>query len=269
MRWTIFIHTLRRGWRTMFFWGVGLGALAFFNVIAVPDVNGIKAVAEALAKLPPFVVQLVGGGDISFLGSPAGFLNNQYYAILLMLFGVYAIIAGLNITANEEDTGSMDLLLSTPVPRWRVVLEKYLAYGLLVVGIIIISTLILLLSIQLTPTFNIPFVTLFEVSASILPSTLTVLAFTAFVSTLVRGRSRIAAIAAVFLIASWFVDVLGRTASTSFVNSLRVISVYAYYDTASVFQHGLSAVNIVVPLIAAAALVIGAVWAFQRRNIAV
>ena len=95
------------------------------------------------------------------------------------------------------------------------------------------------------------------------------MAFTAFVATLVRRRNRTAAIAVVFLVASWFVDVLGRTVSASFINSLRVISFYAYYDTAGVFQHGLSPVNFVVPLVAAALLVVGAVWAFQRRNIGV
>src|SRR5579859_5690512 len=134
MAWAIFIQTLRRGWRTMLYWGIGIGLVAVFQVIAVPDVKGMQATAEALSNLPPFVVQLVGGGDLAFLSSPAGYLNNQYYAIALMIFGVYAIIVGLNITANEEDKGIMDVLLSLPVPRWRVVLEKFLAYAVLATG---------------------------------------------------------------------------------------------------------------------------------------
>lgn len=42
-----------------------------------------------------------------------------------------------------------------------------------------------------------------------------------------------------------------------------------YYDTAAVMQHGLSVVNLTVPLAATAALVAGALWSFQRRNIGV
>jgi ABC-2 type transport system permease protein len=269
MVWVVFFETLRRGWRTMLYWGIGIGLIGVFNVIAVPDVNGMKATAEALSKMPPFVLQLVGGGDITFLASPAGYLNNQYYAIILVIFGIYAIIAGLNITANEEDKGILDVLLSTPVPRWRVVLEKFLAYSVLAAGVIVISTVALFLSLQITPAANIPSTELVEASFSILPGTLLMLAFTALVATLVQRRNHAAAIAVVFLIASWFIDVLGRTVTTSFFNTARVISFYAYYDTEGVFQHGLSLVNIVVPLAATAAMVAGALWAFQRRNVSV
>ncbi len=269
MAWSIFFETLRRGWRTMVYWGIGIGLIGVMNVIAVPDVNGMKATADAISKMPPFIVQLVGGGDLAFLASPAGFLNNQYYAIVLVIFGVYAIIAGLNVTANEEDKGILDVLLSLPVPRGRVVLEKFLAYSVLAAGVVVVSTLALFLSILLTPAVNVPASRLVEASISILPGTLTVLAFTVFVATLVRRRTYAATIAVVFLVGSWFIDVIGRTASTSFVNTARVISFYAYYDTAEVLQHGLALGKMAVLLAATAALVAGALWAFQRRNISV
>jgi ABC-2 type transport system permease protein len=265
----IFFETLRRGWRSMIYWGIGIGLIALLNIIAVPDANGMRATAEAITQMPPFLVQLVGGGDLAFLASPAGFLNNQYYAIVLVIFGVYAIIAGLNITANEEDKGIMDVLLSTPVPRRRVVLEKFLAYGFMSAGVIVISTGAIFLGLQASPTVHITPSTIIEASVSILPGTLIMMAFTAFIATLVRRRSHALAIAVVFLIANWFIDVLGRAATASFVNKLRVISFYAYYDSAGVMQHGLSAVNIAVPLAATAALVAGALWSFQRRNIGV
>jgi ABC-2 type transport system permease protein len=229
----------------------------------------MKATAEAISKMPPIVLQLVGGGDITFLASPAGYLNNQYFAIILVIFGVYAIIAGLNITANEEDKGILDVLLSLPVPRWRVIVEKFLAYSVLASGVIVISTIILYLSVQITPSVNIPTPKLLEASFSILPGTLIVLAFTTFVATLVRRRNQAATIAVVFLIGSWFIDIIGRTVTTSFLNTARVVSFYAYYDTASVLQHGLSMRNIAVPLAATVVLMVGALWAFQRRNIAV
>lgn len=265
----IFLETLRRGWRAMLAWGVGIGLIALLNIIAVPDVNGMKATADAISKMPSFVIQLVGGGDLAFLASPAGYLNNQYFAIILVIFGIYAIISGLNITANEEDRGIMDVLLSAPVPRWRVVAEKFLAYGVLAAGIVIISTVGIFLSLRTVPKVSIATSTVIDASLCILPGTLVVLSFTAFIATVVRRKSRATAIAVIFLIVSWFIDVLGRTATTSFANRLRVISFYAYYDTASVMQHGLSIVNIVVPLAASAVLAGGALWLFQRRNIAV
>lgn len=269
MTWAVFTETLRRGWRTMFFWGIGIGLVAVLNVIAVPDVNGMQATAEAISKMPPFILQLVGGGDLAFLASPAGYLNNQYYAISLVFFGIYAIIVGLNVTANEETKGILDVLLTTPVPRWRVIVEKLLAYSLLASGVIVISTILILLSIQITPAATIPTSTLVAASFSILPGTLIMLAFTAFIATLVRRRSLAAGIAVVFLIGSWFIDILGRTATASFINTLRVISFYAYFDTQGVFQHGMTWSNVIVVLVAAVILSGASIWFFQRRDISV
>ena len=269
MAWAIFFGTLRRGWRTMLYWGIGMGLIAALQVISVPDVNGMKATAEALSKMPPFIVQMVGGGDLTFLASPAGYLNNQYYSIALVIFGIYAILIGLNITANEEYKGIMDLLLSLPVPRWRVVLEKFLAYAVMITGVIIISTLCLMLSIQLTPSVTIDNSIVIESSFSIFPATLVMLAFTAFVAVLVRRRRQATTIAVVFLISSWFIDIMGRTVTTSFMSTARVISFYAYYDTAQVMQHGLALGNIIVLMVATVTLLTGTLWAFQRRNISV
>ncbi len=265
----IFKGTLRRGWRTMLFWGVGIGLIGAFNVFALPDVDGMKAAAEAISKMPPFILQMLGGGDLAFLASPEGYLNNQYYAIALAIFSVYAIIAGLNITANEEERGAMDVLLTMPVTRWRVIVEKYIAYAVLMSGAIVLSTVVLWLSLQVTPAATVPTSTLIAASFSILPGALIVLAFTASTATIVRRRNTTAAIAVLFLLVSWFVDILGRTATTSIIHSARVASFYAYYDTASVMQHGVSLTNILVPFVAALILIGAAVFAFERRNIAV
>ena len=263
----VFWETLRRGWRAGLFWGIGIGLVAVLNIVAVPDARGMQATAQAITKMGAFVVQLVGGGDVAFLASPAGFLNNQYYSIILLVFAVYAILAGLDVTATEEDKGILDLLLSMPVPRHRVVVEKFLGYGVLAVGVVTVSTAFIFLSLGTEPAVKIPTSTVIEASLYLVPGTLIVMAFTAFVASRVRRRRRAAAVAVVFLVASWFIDVLGRTATTSFVHSLRVFSFYAYYDTASVMQRGLSAVDLGVPLAATAILVAGTVLSFQRRNI--
>ena len=263
----VFWETLRRGWRAALFWGIGIGLIAVLNIVAVPDAHGMEATAKAITKMGGFVVQLVGGGDLAFLASPAGFLNNQYYAIILLVFAVYAILAGLNVTATEEDKGILDFLLSMPVPRHRIVVEKFLGYAALSVGVVVVSTAFIFLSLDTEPAVVIPASSVIEASLCIVPGTLIVMAFTAFVASRVRRRRHAAAVAVVFLVVSWFIDVLGRTATASFVHSLRVISFYAYYDTAGVMQKGLSAIDLAVPLAATAVLVAGTVLSFQRRNI--
>jgi ABC-2 type transport system permease protein len=266
---SVFLGTLRRSWRTMIFWAIGIGLFAALNIIAVPDANGMKATAEAIAQMPPFVVQLVGGGDLTFLASTAGYLNNQYYAIVLVIFGIYAIVVGLNITANEEEKRILDVVLSLPVPRWRVMLERFLAYAALTAGVLIGSTAIIYLTLAAEPSVVIDPMLVAVASLNILPATLVVLAFTMFIATLVRRRGQAITITVVFLIASWFIDVLGRTATTSIMNTARAISFYAYYDSTGVLQNGLSFTNIALLLTATVILVIGALWRFEHRDISV
>jgi ABC-2 type transport system permease protein len=263
----VFFEALKRGFRTMLFWAVALGLIAFVNIIAVPDVNGLKAAAEAITKMPPIVLQLIGGGDIAFLATPEGYLSEQYFGFILVIFAVYGIVAGLNVTANEEDKGIMDIVLSLPIPRWRVVLEKFLAYSLLAVAVIALSSVILWIGVIVTPSMTVNMGRVVEATINIIPGTLVALAFTAFIATVVRRRSHAIIVASVFVIASYFVDFLGRAASTSFANTIRVISFYAYYDPVNVMQHGLSWSNIAVLLVVTVILAGGSLWFFQRRDV--
>jgi ABC-2 type transport system permease protein len=62
------------------------------------------------------------------MATPEGFFNLQPFSILLpLLFIVFAIARGSDATAGEEERGTLDLLLSHPLPRWRLLLSKFAA----------------------------------------------------------------------------------------------------------------------------------------------
>jgi len=265
----VFIQSLKRGWRTMLWWAIAIGLIGALNIIAIPDVEGLQATAEAIGKMPPILLAMIGGGDVAFLATPLGYLTEQYFGIALIMFAIYGIVAGMNVTANEEDKGIMDVLLSLPIPRWQVVVEKFLAYSLLAFGVISLSTVILWLSVKITPVMVVSDAKIIEATFNILPGTLVALAFTAFIGTVVRRRSHALAIASVFVVASFVIDFLGRSASGSFVDKIRPTSFYSYYDAVGVVQHGLSWGNIAVLLAATVALVGAAIRFFRQRDLGV
>ncbi len=83
-------------------------------------------VLKVLDSLPPFIKNLVGKNN--FMATAEGFLNLQPFSILApLLFIVIAIGKGGDATAGEEERGTLDLLLSQPLPRWRLVLAKFAA----------------------------------------------------------------------------------------------------------------------------------------------
>jgi ABC-2 type transport system permease protein len=265
----VFTHTLKRNWRSMLYWGIGIGLIGYLQIVVLPNTDSLQQMADLVATLPPVLLQAFGGGDIASIATPEGYLSFRYFGIVLIVFAVYALIAGLNVTAAEEDRGILDVVLSQPLPRWRLVIEKVLAYTLLMVAIVIISFLGLWLGVAATPTFVIDTGKLLQGSFNILPGTLVMLAATTLIATLTRRRATAGTIAAIFLVASYFLDFLGRTVSETFVNSLSALSFFTYYDGSSVIQGGLNWGNIVLLLAAALLLTAGAVYAFQQRDIGV
>jgi len=96
-----------------------------------------------------------------------------------------------------------------------------------------------------------------------------VLAFTTLAGVVLPRRGTAVAVSVIFVIGSYFVDFLGAAASGSLADNLRVLSFFRYYDSTGVMEHGLEWGNIAVLLIATAVFVIGSLWFFERRDIAV
>ena len=91
--------------------------------------------------MPPLLLQAFGMTDAAQLATPAGFLDFGFFSYMMLVLAAYAVIAGLSVTANEEDRGIMDVLLSLPIPRWRLVVERFLAYALILVLILVLTFL--------------------------------------------------------------------------------------------------------------------------------
>jgi ABC-2 type transport system permease protein len=265
----VFAETLRRNWRAMLYWGVSVAALVFITVIIVPSVEMLQKVADMVKVLPPALIQAFGGEDAATLATPEGYLSVSLFSVLLLIFAVYALLAGLGVTSQEEDQGIMDIMLSLPIARWRIVLEKLAAYTLIIVGMILLTLVGFWLAVAVTPSMTISAKQLLESVFNMLPGSLLMLAFTALVSTLVRRRNTAAGIAAAFLVVSYFIDVMGRAAKGTFIDSLRAVSFYSYYDYSNVMTKGLNWGYVILVLAVAGLLAAGTVWAFRRRDVGV
>lgn len=264
----VFVETLRRGWKGMLGWGLGLGSLAFISIIIIPDVNALEQMATLMESLPPFLVQALGGGDITFLATPEGYLALQYFSVALLFFSVYAVVSGLGVTANDEDRGILDAFLSLPVARWRLVLENFVAYSLLIAGAVLISFVFMWAAIGITPALaTVSMDRLAAANFVMLPALLVVLAFTLFIAAVVRRRGLAIALAAIFVVGSYFMDTIGRAAPDTAASAVRLVSFFAYYDATGVLQHGLAWGNVLLMLLAAVVLLAGGIWFFERRDV--
>lgn len=110
---------------SLFWWMVGTVGFIALSIGFYASFRGqADQLNAALDKIPPAAKSLISGGNLDFL-SPQGFLNARlYYLMLPMILSILAIGLGSSLIAKEEDDGTLELLLSRPISRERLLAGK-------------------------------------------------------------------------------------------------------------------------------------------------
>lgn len=140
---SVFAHTLRERRRGFAGWAIGVASLAAIMAAYWPSIRDSADLQSFTRNLPEAMRALIGGGDYT---TAAGFLNAELFAFMMpLLFLVVAIGAGASAVTREEERGTIDLLLSTPLTRRRMLVEKALGGTLVLIGLGVVLFLTLLL----------------------------------------------------------------------------------------------------------------------------
>ena len=115
-----------RTWKDLrwqiFWFGVGLALYGASIVLIFPQFEDyLKEVAETY---PEEILNFFGGGDIT---SPEGFLTLEYYSFAVLILVIFALVVSTGALAGEESRGTAETLLSHPLRRSRVMIEKGVA----------------------------------------------------------------------------------------------------------------------------------------------
>ncbi len=106
-------------------WGIGIFISALLFPLMYTQVTDQFA---ALNLEDIAVYQALGiGNDFATL---PGFLATYLSSMFIPLLAAYAIILGTSLLAGEEDDGSLEMLLTLPLPRWQIVLAKAVVLAL-------------------------------------------------------------------------------------------------------------------------------------------
>jgi ABC-2 type transport system permease protein len=133
----VFRKTLRDQRRGLIGWTIGLVLLVLVYVAVWPSIRDSAPQMDAYIKnLPKVMRELFIQGDY---GTPVGYVSSEIFGQLgLLLIVIAGIGLGARATAAEEETGTLDILLSTPVTRRRVLLEKLAALAVQVTALAVI-----------------------------------------------------------------------------------------------------------------------------------
>lgn len=263
MRLDICWRNLRDKKRSLIGWCIGVAVLTFFTLAFWPTIKGNPSYNKLLNGLPKTLKAFVGTQPLT---TPQGYLESELFLYLVpLLFMIYAIGRAGDSIAGEEERNTMDLLLSTPVSRRRVVLEKYAA---VLLGVVLLA-LVLLASLYLSTRIFSMNIGLDELAAATVGSALLSLSFAsvALAMSSSAGKKGLSiGTAAVLATAAFFLNSLAPLAKS--LRGFQKLSPWHWYLAHSPLQNGfdvgdLGLMGAVIVLMVAIACV-----GFERRDVA-
>ena len=114
-----------------------------------PVIRDSPGIQEFIDRLPAEILAVFGISPATFL-TGAGYLQAQLYSFVAPIIVIaFSVTTAGAATAREEKESTMDMLLSLPVGRARVILEK--AASLVLLSFVIVSSVALTLMALNTP----------------------------------------------------------------------------------------------------------------------
>ena len=255
-------HELQSRIGAIFGWGIGLALFGAMYIAIYPEAG------DAMTALADLSIYEAMGIE---LGSFEGFIASSVVQFIPIILGIYAIITSTQALAGEEDSGTLELVLTMPLHRWQIVTVKAISMGVAAFLMLLIAGLgngITLNAIKASVEVDLTATELFWATVSGWPVTMAFMMIGLFFGAYLPNRRTAALTTTVIFIASYFGETLA-----GFAQSLDVIkpySLFTYFDSSSaLFTEGVQASDVWTLLIVAAVFFGLALLAFQRRNLTV
>jgi len=260
----VFLKTLRDWRRAMLWWCIGLAALALWVIVLYPTLGDSGMYEDLVEQLSSSYAAFI---DVEDLGSAEGYLQSEVFFFMApLLLLVLTVGFGGGTIIREEERGTLDLLMSTPLPRWRLVIEKSAA----MVIITVVAALALWLGLAIGASIAGVDISVGRMLQASLSCVLLGLVFGALALTIacISGKRGLSiGVAAGLGVVTFFLNGFG--ASIEMLEPYRKLSPFYYYSAAEPLMNGLSLGHAAV-LLGLIVLLLGvALVAFERRDLAV
>lgn len=242
-------------------WGLGMGAMLALTVFMFPSLAELYG--PLIDELPEAWAGFIGEADT---GTIEGFLSLEFFSRAPLAFAVFAILSGGSLIVGEETNGTMDLLLSQPITRFRLLIVKFSAF-----------TAALVLMIGITALgFVIPAILIGEVDSFgrfgnafllLLPFEMMVALAASLVAQLFASRLAGGTILAGVLVASYMLDALSGLSQA--LVEIRPVYITSYYQGAEALSGDVSWGYLGFSLTAVVLLATANVLFFVRRDVGV
>jgi ABC-2 type transport system permease protein len=254
---------LRDQQRALIGWGIGLTGMVLMYSSFWPSVRDNADQFESyLENIPDALRSVIG--ELS-LGTPVGYLQSELFSFLgPALILVFAIGAGARSLAGEEEQGTLDLLVVTPITRRMIVLQKFAAMALTALGLgVVLWSSVVVVGRLFGLDVAIP-----DIAAATLHLLLLGIAFGAIAMFLGAWRGRRSSaigVAAALAVGTFILNAFAPTVE-GFVWAAR-LSPFFYYGDNLPLRNGFHIGHAGVLAALAGMALVGAIVAFDRRDL--
>ncbi len=262
----VFLKTLRDQGRSLLFWGIGLVAMAVIMAFVYPTIKNMPSVTQYLEELPASVKEMFGAGIIDYT-SPVGYFSTELFSFMMpLLLLIFGIGFGVSAIAGEEEKGTLDFLLSNPVPRWLVVVEKF---GVMIVSMALLA-FVFWASLAICVSalgIEISLLKLAEATIGALMLALVFATFSLFLGCLKGDRGLSLGISGGLAVLTYLLNTLGSI--VNWLKDYRFLSPFYHYMQPDTLKNGIDAGHMLVFLGLIVVFFVISIPVFERRDIAV
>lgn len=234
-------------------------ALAIITVVLYPSFKDSLADVDSEGAFAGLV------GETGSFSTPEGFAYSQFFAFIPILLVVQAVISGSWAFAGEQGQGTMDLLLSQPITRRRLAIEKALALTLALVLVALLAVPAFLVVMPFVDDFTISQTRIVGATVMMLPVSLLFLWLSLWLSAIAPTRSAAATIATAAVVVTYFLHLVGASAES--LHWMQQVSPFYWSDSSPALVGDLTWLRAVAVTFVGLVFLVLAVRAFERRDI--
>ena len=251
-------------WKNILIWSVSMFILALVFTGLYDSFKG--EITDMIGNAPKLMEAMIGPISEDAV-TPEIWLGIELYGLLFpILLAIIAVSAGASAIGTEEESGTIELILASPISRGRVVLEKSL--GIMIqLGIVSGFLWVGIATGSLLFPFDVSLTNVFFATAMGWIFGMTVAYITMSIQSL-KGRKGLAlGVGSGFVGLSYVMMVISGLLNG--LNSLKYTSLFNYYDGRSVLINGLNETSFAVMLGLSGLFLVVSLYGFYNRDVGI
>ncbi len=255
--------SIKDKWKTTLFYITGVCSYILMLTAIYPSFKNMKGIEELGKSYPKEILKLFGASEIN-IADFSNYVTIEFLSLIaVIIVGAYVFSFARSIISGELKDGTLELLLSQPVERWKVISTQViimLAGIISIIVSIVVSVFIFGTAFKLSVSYS-GFAAYIPVAFSFF---FCIGGYTLLLTAIFPKRGTIAAIGLTLVL--YMINFAANVAEP--IQGLRFLSIFNYYDPAHVLKTGTPpAADIAVLLAVGVLCYTAATIKFERMNI--